>query len=221
MHNLKFLFTCLAAACAGLGTAQTAVAGPMSDAADIILEGDLIAVRERLHEVIPGLPVRVFTMAVQTEVKGSVPERVEIVLPGGTSETGSLVEIVGNPRLEVGDHVLIFCRVRTLGGEVSVTEPNALRLAHQAGLYRRAAASVDGGPFLTEDGRGRPLPLEQIDGSTPSGRPALPADDETPVARPAIVQAEWSSVVSAVLTEVASSSRNARPPITIADEVAP
>ena len=60
---------------------REARAGTMTDSADVIIEADVSAVRQRFHEIVPDLPVQVYTLTVAAALKGQVPDVLTLVIP--------------------------------------------------------------------------------------------------------------------------------------------
>ena len=109
-----------------------------------------------------------------------------LVIPGGTQEGGTFIVVGQNPALKVGEHVLVFGRLRDLFELGKVSEANALRLADMTGVYRR----IEGEMALVGDSAGLPL------ASNPStGPPATFPPHRASKTMSQASQSNWSPLI--------------------------
>ena len=64
----------------------TAIAGPLVDRSDLVIEGEVTDEYTRAHEVVEGLTVRVFTIEVENALKGTTGATVLFMAPGPTDD---------------------------------------------------------------------------------------------------------------------------------------
>jgi hypothetical protein len=190
-----------------LSLSETAFGSELTDSAEVVVEGDVVEVRQRTHEVLTDYPVRVLTVEVTDMLKGSAPATVELVLPGGFTPDGGFTGPYGGPMtLAAGDHVLLFARLRDLEGHATLAEASGVRMLR---LYRRV---LEDGRFVARDASERPVTLDEVAGQSAewSRVPAVAVPDgaaeevQEPRAPDDPPAAEWAAVVQAVRAEVAA-----------------
>jgi hypothetical protein len=205
-----------------LSLSEAAFGSELTDASELIVEADVVEVRQRNHELLADYPVRVLALEVTDQWKGTAPAIVELVLPGGFTPDGGFSAPYGSPTtLAPGDHLLVFARLRDLEGRAALAEPAGVRML---GLYQRV---LEDGRFVARQTSGLPVTVEAIEGSV-AARAVLPQEvvpdraEEAAAPAPAEAQppAEWSQVVDAVRAEVASPGIRVRRPVNL-EEVLP
>ncbi len=141
------------------GTARSMTVTAMVDAADLIVQGEVVSSTSRLGA--RGLIETEFVIDVDRTFWGDELDRRMVTLPGGVLEDGRGLLLAGMPRLEAGEEVLLFLSPKSTSGirmpvglaqgkfELERIESGAVRLVRDmAGLQlaNPATRSVEEAP---------------------------------------------------------------------------
>jgi len=118
---------------------------------EAVVEGEVTGSRTVPHATDPGWAFTHYTVRVDQVLSGSVPDEIEVVVPGGPVASGRIPIVPGAPYLKLNEHVLLHLTLHTDGVAYRLPSWSHGVLRERDGLALLGADAVAAPDWSCED----------------------------------------------------------------------